>query len=57
VASGRDPRGVIRTAAENDFRDLVVITGVLAAAETKEAYVAALETKDGLYTPDTASQS
>jgi nitrite reductase/ring-hydroxylating ferredoxin subunit len=57
VASGQDPRGVIRTAAENDFRDLVVITGVLAAEETKEAYVAALETKDGLYTPDTASQS
>jgi len=57
VASGQDPRGVIRTATENDFRDLVVITGVLAAEETKEAYVAALETKDGLYTPDTASQS
>jgi hypothetical protein len=49
VADGRDPRGVVRTAAENDFRDLVVITGVLAPGMTKEAYVADLEKQDDLF--------
>jgi phthalate 4,5-dioxygenase oxygenase subunit len=55
VANGQDPRGVVRAAAENDFRDMVVLTGVLAAGESKEACVAALERKGDLYTPQTAS--
>jgi hypothetical protein len=49
VAEGRDPRGVVRTSEENDFRDLVAITGTLSADMTKEDYVAALEKSEDLY--------
>jgi nitrite reductase/ring-hydroxylating ferredoxin subunit len=49
VAEGRDPRGVVRSSEENDFRDLVVITGTLSADMTKEDYVAALEKSEDLY--------
>jgi phthalate 4,5-dioxygenase len=55
VAKGEDPRGVVRMRAENDFRDLVVITGVLKAGETKEAYIAELEVRDDLYRVETPS--
>jgi phenylpropionate dioxygenase-like ring-hydroxylating dioxygenase large terminal subunit len=40
VAGGGDPPGVVRSADENDFRDLVVVTGVLNANDTKERYCA-----------------
>jgi hypothetical protein len=49
VAEGRDPRGVVRTSEENDFRDLVAISGTLSAVITKEDYVAALEKSEDLY--------
>lgn len=52
VVGGEEPRGVVRTAEANDFRDLVVMTGVLAAGDTKEAYVAKLERQGGLFTPE-----
>ena len=38
IAEGQDPRGVVRTTAENDFRDMVVITGEIGPDETKEGY-------------------
>ncbi|WP_077036384.1 Rieske 2Fe-2S domain-containing protein [Pelomonas sp. KK5] len=38
VAEGIDPPGVVRTPADNDFRDLVVITGEIGAGDTKEEY-------------------
>ena len=49
VSEGRDPRGVVRTSEENDFRDLVAISGTLSADMTKEDYVAALEKSEDLY--------
>ena len=49
VAEGRDPRGVVRTSEENDFRELVAISGTLSAVITKEDYVAALEKSEDLY--------
>jgi len=39
----------VRTSEENDFRDLVAITGTLSADMTKEGYVAALEKSEDLY--------
>jgi phthalate 4,5-dioxygenase oxygenase subunit len=41
VMAGRDPRGVVRTDADNDFRDMVVITGEIAGDRRKEDFCAA----------------
>jgi phthalate 4,5-dioxygenase oxygenase subunit len=49
VANGEDPRGVVRRPEENEFRDLVVYTGVLKPGMTKEAYIADLEQREDLY--------
>ena len=49
VMSGQDPRGVVRSAEQNDFCDLVVYTGLLSAGTTKEDYVAILEKTEDLY--------
>jgi len=38
VAAGEDPRGVVRSATDNDFKDLVVITGEIGSADSKESY-------------------
>ena len=38
VAGGGDPPGVVRNKTENDFRDMVVVTGVLNAGVAKEDY-------------------
>ncbi len=38
--AGRDPRGVVREPAQNDFRDMVVVTGEMGVSESKEAYCA-----------------
>ena len=38
VAGGGDPPGVVREAADNDFRDMVVVTGVLGGGQAKEAF-------------------
>jgi phthalate 4,5-dioxygenase oxygenase subunit len=49
VAAGGDPPGVVRRAQDNDFRDLVVITDMLAQGASKEDYIARLATDDGLF--------
>jgi hypothetical protein len=38
VAAGQEPRGVVRNNAENDFTDLVVITGEISSTDSKESY-------------------
>jgi len=38
VTAGEEPRGVVRKAEENDFTDMVVITGEISAADSKEGY-------------------
>ncbi len=55
VARGEDPRGVVRTERENDFRDMVVYTGTLAAGVSKEDYVAELERRTDLFALATAA--
>ena len=54
VARGEDPQGIVRTPDENDFRDMIVMTGELAAGETRQAYVAELRARGDLYAPDPA---
>lgn len=39
VAAGGEPRGLVRSDEDNDFSDLVVITGTLSPGVTKEAFV------------------
>ena len=41
VLAGRDPRGVVRTTEQNNFSDMVVVTGEITAQETKEDFCAA----------------
>ncbi|WP_084182958.1 Rieske 2Fe-2S domain-containing protein [Nevskia soli] len=48
VQAGRDPRGVVRKAEDNDFRDMVVATNVIDPASTAEAYCA-LIASDGTF--------
>jgi hypothetical protein len=38
VMAGRDPRGVVRSAQQNDFRDMVVVTGEIEGGKRKEDY-------------------
>ncbi|SAK79301.1 Rieske (2Fe-2S) domain-containing protein [Caballeronia temeraria] len=40
VAEGRDPRGVVRAESENQFTDLVVVTGEIESTESKEMFCA-----------------
>ncbi|CAE6791786.1 5,5'-dehydrodivanillate O-demethylase oxygenase subunit [Paraburkholderia domus] len=56
VAEGGDPRGVVRDLADNDFRDMVVITGEIGTGESKEAYCAGYSESAELFTlqPTTA---
>ncbi len=54
VARGEDPQGIVRTPDENDFRDMIVMTGELAAGETRQAYVAEIRARGDLYAPDPA---
>lgn len=49
VMAGRDPRGVVRSAEENDFRDMVVVTGEMGQAESKEAYCATYAQDSSLF--------
>ncbi|HSV82589.1 MAG TPA: Rieske 2Fe-2S domain-containing protein [Ramlibacter sp.] len=49
VLAGRDPRGLVRSPAENDFRDLVVVTGEMGQDEAKEAFCARHAASDRLY--------
>ncbi|MGQ3110847.1 hypothetical protein, partial [Aeromicrobium sp.] len=54
VQAGGDPRGVVRQAQENDFRDMVVVTGELPNAMPKEAYCARYAADATLFAPQTA---
>ncbi len=38
VAAGQDPAGVVRSVADNDFSDMVVVTGEIEKGDSKEAY-------------------
>jgi phthalate 4,5-dioxygenase oxygenase subunit len=49
VQEGRDPPGVVRAADENDFSDLVVITGIIDQATTREAFCAKYAADRGLF--------
>jgi hypothetical protein len=51
VAEGKDPPGVIRTAAENDFRDMVVVTETLPPGDTREALVTRVSADPNFFTP------
>jgi phthalate 4,5-dioxygenase len=46
VAAGRDPRGVLRNAAENDYRDLLVLSETLEPGTDVDRFCAALEAED-----------
>jgi hypothetical protein len=47
IVEGKDPCGVVRQQEDNDFRDMVVITGEIRVGESKEAYCASYtETAD-----------
>ncbi len=46
VAAGKEPVGVIRNQADNDFRDLLVLTETLDAGADNDAFCAALERED-----------
>jgi phthalate 4,5-dioxygenase oxygenase subunit len=48
VEAGRDPLGVVRTAAENDFDDLVVVSEPVPADTDNEEFCDRL-TKEGIY--------
>jgi nitrite reductase/ring-hydroxylating ferredoxin subunit len=50
MAAGRDPRGVIRAAADNDFRDMVVATGEMESAGSKQEYCARFIEEGTLFT-------
>ena len=49
VLAGRDPRGVVREPAQNDFRDMVVVTGEMGVSESKERYCAAYAADASLF--------
>lgn len=51
VMAGRDPRGVVRDPAHNDFRDLVVYTGEIGRADNRQACCAALIDDAALFEP------
>ena len=53
VAEGQDPAGVVRSAADNDFRDMVVVTGEIAKDESKEAYCQRQMDNRALFLPQT----
>lgn len=51
VKAGRDPRGVVRNPGQNDFRDMVVVTGEMNLSERKEDYCAAHTGDASLFAP------
>jgi phthalate 4,5-dioxygenase oxygenase subunit len=46
VAAGRDPCGVVRNAAENDFRDLLVMTESIDAEADLEQFIVSMQAAD-----------
>ena len=55
VAAGRDPRGVVRSPEENDFKDMVVITGEMGATDSREAYCARYTADGSLFAIEEAT--
>ncbi|MES2510551.1 MAG: Rieske 2Fe-2S domain-containing protein [Pseudomonadota bacterium] len=51
VAAGRDPRGVVRLEADNDFRDMVVVTATLPAGVAKQVLCATYSQDASLFAP------
>ncbi len=51
VAAGRDPRGVVRVEADNDFRDMVVVTATLPAGVGKQELCATYSQDASLFAP------
>lgn len=51
VAQGSDPRGVVRSEKDNNFRDMVVATGEIRCSESKEVWCAAYAASDDLFRP------
>lgn len=55
IAEGGDPRGVVRSEADNDFRDMVVVTGEITNGDTKEEYCARYTESLDLFRPQESS--
>ncbi len=51
VAAGRDPRGVVRSEADNDFRDMVVVTATLPAGTPRQDLCATYAGDASLFAP------
>jgi len=51
VAAGQDPAGVVRSEADNDFKDMVVITGEIDKGESKESYCSRYVENPDLFVP------
>jgi hypothetical protein len=49
VEEGRDPVGIVKTEADNDFRDLIVTTEVLPQSTDLDAYCEAIQRDGTLY--------
>jgi phenylpropionate dioxygenase-like ring-hydroxylating dioxygenase large terminal subunit len=49
VEEGRDPVGLVKTQADNDFRDMIVITDVIPHGTDIDAYCASIERDGTLY--------
>ncbi|EUC12662.1 Rieske 2Fe-2S domain-containing protein [Paraburkholderia hospita] len=57
IAEGGDPRGVVRSEADNDFRDMVVVTGEITNGDTKEEYCARYTESPDLFRPQGSSST
>ena len=51
VQAGRDPRGVVRAPEQNDFTDMVVITGEIRDDESQEDFCARYANDPSLFAP------
>jgi hypothetical protein len=49
VEEGRDPAGIVRADADNDFRDMIVVTEIVPHGTDLEVYCAAIERDGTLY--------
>jgi phthalate 4,5-dioxygenase oxygenase subunit len=49
VEEGRDPVGIVKAEADNDFRDMIVVTEVVPQGTDLDAYCAAIERDGTLY--------
>jgi phthalate 4,5-dioxygenase oxygenase subunit len=49
VSEGNDPRGLVRSEADNDFSDMVVVTDTLKPGDSKEALVQRVSSDSGFF--------